>query len=175
MRPISRRWLLLLALPLFQPTRALAQLPLLAAGFAGGAFNTDDNGPDEGSGGFAFQADLGLRLSRVSFGAELAHHKTSGALKTKVYGGFLRLPSLVGDGPVQVYFVAGLGNYRFAPSGGGESSTLGGSLGPGVSIRLQHTPIALDLEARFHSTFEQLPRINSQQFLSLLGGLELRF
>jgi len=96
-----------------------------------------------------------------------------GDFKSNVYGGFVRFPSLIGEGPVQVYLVAGLGNYRFDPSSGRGSSTVGGSLGPGVNIRLRGSPVAVGFEARFHSTFDRLARINNQQFLSVVGGLEL--
>ena len=173
MRRIIGGVLLLGALELGQPNRAEAQLPLFVAGYAGAAFNTDDNRPGENSGGFSFQTEVGIRLARVSFGAEFGQHITGGDFKSKVYGGFVRLPSLIGEGPMQVYLVAGLGNYRFDPSGGKGSSTVGGSLGPGVSFRLRGSPVALGLEARFHSTFEKLPSINNQQFISVVGGLEL--
>jgi hypothetical protein len=155
------------------PPAGRAQLPLFVAGFAGGAFDTDDNGAGGGSGGFAYQTDVGVRLPRVSFGAEFGQHNTGGDLKSKVYGGFVRLAALVVEGPVQVYLVAGIANYRFSPSGGRSSSTVGGSVGPGVTFRLRGTPAAVGLEARYHSTFDQLPRINNQQFVSVLGGLQL--
>jgi hypothetical protein len=173
MRRIIGGVLLLAALEMGQPTRAEAQLPVFLAGYAGAAFTTNDNSPGENGGGFSFQTEVGIRLARVSFGAEFGQHTTGGDFKSKVYGGFVRLPSLIGEGPVQVYLVAGLGNYRFDPSGGKGSSTVGGSLGPGVSLRLRGSPVALGFEARFHSTFERLPSINNQQFISVVGGLEL--
>lgn len=157
------------------PGRLAAQLPLMVAGFAGVAFPTDENTPSETKGGFSFQTEVGLRLRHVSLGAEYGQHQTGSNSKTKVFGGFLRLPSYLGEGPVQIYLVMGLGAYRFDPSGGKSSTTAGGSLGPGVSFALRGTPIAVDIEARFHSTFDQLPRINNQQFISAIAGLELRF
>lgn len=157
------------------PARLAAQLPVVVAGFVGVAFPTDENTPNEGNGGFSFQTDVGLRLHHFSIGGEFGQHKTGSNSKTKVYGGFLRLPSYIGEGSVQIYLVMGLGAYQFAPSGGKSSTTLGGSLGPGVSFALRGTPIAVDVEVRFHSTFDQLPRINNQQFISAIGGLELRF
>lgn len=166
--------LLILVLSII-PAGLAAQLPLMAAGFAGVSFNTDENSPGGGGGGFSFQTEIGIRLRRVTFGAEFSQHKTGGDLKSEVYGGFVRLPSFLGEGPVRIYLVAGLGNYRFTPSAGKGSSTLGGSLGPGVSFGLRGVPLALDLEARFHSTFENLPRINNQQFVSVLAGLDLGF
>jgi hypothetical protein len=175
MRLIISGVLLLAALAAGLPVRAAAQLPLFVSGYAGAAFNTDDNSPGESSGGFAFQTDVGIRLARVGFGAEFGQHNTGGDLKSKVYGGFVRLPSFMGEGPVQLYLVAGLGFYRFDPSAGKGSSTVGGSLGPGVTFRLRGTPVAVGLEARFHSTFDKLPRINNQQFVSVLGGLDLGF
>jgi hypothetical protein len=165
--------LALTAVLLTTPTLARAQVPLFVAGFAGGAFNTNDNSPVGNSGGFAYQIDIGVRLARVAFGAEFAQHNTGHDLKSTVYGGFVRLPSFIGQGRVRVYLIAGLGNYRFNPAGGQGSSTVGGSLGPGVSFGLRGTPLAVNLEARFHATFEKLPRLNNQQFVSVLAGLEL--
>jgi len=174
MSSLRLRLLLTLAV-LVIPAGLPAQLPLMAAGFGGASFNTNENSPGGGSGGFSFQTELGIRLPRVTFGAEFSQHKTGGDLKSKVYGGFVRLPSFLGEGPVHVYLVVGLGTYRFDPSGGKGSSTIGGSLGPGVSFGLHEVPLAVNLEGRFHSTFENLPRINNQQFVSVLGGLDLRF
>jgi hypothetical protein len=157
------------------PAGLSAQLPLVVAGFAGVAFPTDQNTPGESSGGFSFQGDIGVRLRHLSVGAEYGQHKTGNNSKSEVFGGFLRLPSYVGEGPVQIYLVMGLGAYRFDPSGGKSRTTAGGSLGPGVSFGVRDTPVAFDIEVRFHSTFDQLPRINSQQFISAIAGLELRF
>ncbi len=160
---------------LLLPSAATAQVPLVVAGFAGVAFPTDASTPGETSGGFSFQTEVGLRLHRATFGAEFGQHKIGGDAKTRVFGGFARLPSIFGDGPVQLYLVASLGAYQFDPSAGKSSTTAGGSLGPGVTIRIRNAPVAFDVEARFHSTFDKLPRINNQQFISVLGGLELGF
>jgi hypothetical protein len=173
MRAVALRNLVGLAL-LVLPAKLAGQVPLMVAGFAGGAFNTDQNTPGEGSGGFSFQAEAGVRLRHLSVGGEYAQHKTGGDFKTRVYGGFLRVPSYLGESPIQIYLVLGLGAYQFSPAGSKSSTTVGGSLGPGVSFPLGRTPFAFDVEARFHSTFDQLPRINSQQFFSATGGLELR-
>jgi hypothetical protein len=173
MRGFFSLQLSLTAVLLTTPAAIRAQGPLFVAAFAGGAFNTNDNSPAGNSGGFAYQTDIGLRLARVGFGAEVAQHNTGRDLKSKVYGGFVRLPSLIGQGPVRVYLIAGLGYYRFNPAGGKGSSTVGGSLGPGVSFGLRGIPLAVNLEARFHATFEKLPRLNNQQFVSVLAGLEL--
>lgn len=167
----------LFALPLFLllPARLSAQLPIMIGGFAGVAFPTDENTPGEASGGFSFQAEAGVRFRHASFGAEFGQHKIGDNAKTRVYGGFGRLPSFIGEGPVQIYLVIGLGAYQFVPTGGKTSTTAGGSLGPGVSFPFRGTPLAVDIEVRFHSTFDQLPRINNQQFISAIGGIELRF
>jgi hypothetical protein len=108
-------------------------------------------------------------------GGEFAQHQIGGDFKSRIYGGFLRLPSYLGESAIQIYLVVGLGAYQFVPAAGKSSTTGGGSLGPGVSFPLGRSPFAFDVEARFHSTFDQLPRINSQQFFSATGGLELRF
>lgn len=167
------RWLPILA-ALALPVGLSAQIPVMLAGFGGVAFPTDENTPGESNGGFSFQGDVGLRLRHISLGAEYGQHKTGNNSKSEILGGFLRLPSYIGEGSVQVYLVMGLGAYRFDPSGGKSSTTVGGSLGPGVSFGLRNTSLAVDVEARFHSTFDQLPRINSQQFISAIVGLELR-
>lgn len=167
------RWLVLPVLLSFSATVVQAQLPLFATGLAGGAFFTDDNLPGGGGGGFAFQTDLGLRYPRVAFGGEFGEYRTGGDFKTRVFGGFIRLPS-AGNGPVHLYFAAGLGAYQALPSTGGSRTTAGGSLGPGADITLVPHRLGLLIEARFHSTFDRLSGINRQQFLALLGGIELR-
>ena len=173
---VSPRWRVILGLLLFVvPSGLQGQVPLFVTGFAGAAFNTDENTPSEGGGGFSYQTEVGLRFRHVSFGGEFGQHSTGGDFKTRVFGGFARFPSYLGDGPVQIYLALGLGAYRFSPSGGKSSTTVGGSLGPGVSFGLRGSPVAFNLEARFHSTFDRLPTINHQQFVSALGGVELRF
>ena len=172
--PSPRFWVLLGLLSL-TPGGLNAQVPLIVAGYAGAAFNTDENTPNEGGGGFSYQTQIGLRLRQVSFGGEFGQHSTGGDFKTRVFGGFTRFPSFLGDGPVQIYLTLGLGAYQFSPSRARSSTTLGGSLGPGVNFGLRRTPVAFNLEARFHSTFDRLPTINNQQFISAIGGIELRF
>lgn len=157
------------------PAELGAQLPVILNGFAGAAFNTDANTPSEGNGGFSWQGEVGLRFRHFSVGGEFSQHSIGGDFKTRVLGAYARFPSYLGDGPVQIYLALGLGAYQFLPSGGKSRTTMGGSLGPGVSFGFRGTPVALNLEARFHSTFDRLPTINSQQFISALGGLELRF
>jgi hypothetical protein len=155
------------------PGAARGQVPVVATGFAGGSLNIDDNGPVSG-GGFAYQFDLGLHYPRISFGAEFAQHSVGGALKARVYGGFIRVPS-VGTGAVRAYLVAGIGSYRFNPPAGGgvKTSSVGGSVGPGALFRLG-SGVAFALEARFHSTFSNLPGLTNQQFISATAGLDLR-
>lgn len=168
------RWLLLLlALPLAPAKAVQAQLPLFVGGLAGGAFNTDDNLPGGSGGGFTFQTNIGLRLPRVAFGGEYGEHRTGGDFKTRVFGAFVRLPS-AGNGPVRLYLTAGLGAYQVTPTSGASSTTAGGSLGPGADLTLIPRRLGFVVEARFHSTFDRLPRINRQQFIAILGGLELR-
>jgi hypothetical protein len=168
-----RVMLVLLVVP--GPAPLGAQLPVIVNGFAGAAFNTEANTPSEGGGGFSWQGEIGLRYRHFSVGGELSQHSTGGTAKTRVVGAYARFPSYLGDGPVQIYLALGLGAYQFLPSRGDSRTTLGGSLGPGVSFGFRGTPLALNLEARFHSTFDRLPTINTQQFISALAGLELRF
>ncbi len=157
------------------PAGASAQLPVFASGSAGGAFNTDENTPGGTSGGFAYQAQLGVRLRRLAFGGEYASYDTGADATSRLFGGFVRFPSYLGDSPTQIYLVIGLGVYRFSPPSGRSSTAVGGSLGPGVSIGFRNVPLAFLAEVRFHSTFDKLPRINNQQYLAVLGGVELRF
>lgn len=164
-------WMLLLGLTL-APARLLAQgrVPLFVAGLGGGSFTTGDAGPAGSGGGFAYQAEVGLRLSGAGFGAEYSHYDTGSDRKTNVYGGFLRISSF-GSGAIRPYLVLGLGSYRFNPATG-RSSTFGGSVGPGAIYRPLGSRIGLLLEARFHTTFDHLSGVNSQEFLSVVGGLE---
>jgi hypothetical protein len=169
------RWLPLLLVALaVRPAPASAQVPIAVSGFAGGAFPTDDSSPGDRGGGFAFQTRVGLHYSRVAFGGEFGQYTTTSALKARVYGGFVRFSSL-SSGVAQLYLVVGLGAYRFSPSTGSSSTVLGGSLGPGVSLALGDSPARILMEARFHSTFDQLRSLNRQQYVAVLGGLELRF
>jgi hypothetical protein len=170
-----RTWALALLLVGLLPAGLAAQLPVFVSGTAGGAFNTDENTPGGTSGGFAYQTQLGLRLAHVAFGGEYASYSTGADVTSRVFGGFVRFPSYLGDSPTQIYLALGLGVYRFSPSAGKGSTTAGGSLGPGVSIGLRNVPVAFVAEVRFHSTFDKLPRINNQQYIAVLGGAELRF
>lgn len=170
-----RMWYLVLALLLLAPMGLAAQLPIFVTGTAGGAFNTDENTPEGTGGGFAWLAQAGLRLAHVSLGGEYATYRTGRGAKTKVFGGFARFPTNLGESTIQLYLTVGLGVYQFSPSNAKSSSTAGGSIGPGVSLGLPSTPLAFMAEVRFHSTFDKLPRINSQQYLGVLGGVELRF
>ena len=161
-------------LVLLVPGSGWSQVPVFASGFAGGSLNLNDTGPVTG-GGFAFQLDLGLHYPRASFGAEFARHSVGGGMKAEVLGGFLRVPSF-GSGAVLAYAVLGLGNYRFNPPGTGlKTNRLGGSLGPGALFRLGRSGLAFALEARFHSTFSNLPGLTNQQFITAIAGLDLRF
>ncbi|HWA59042.1 MAG TPA: hypothetical protein VG692_17440 [Gemmatimonadales bacterium] len=170
-----------LALPAFVfllaglPASALAQLPGFVAGFGGGTFNTETNAPEGTSGGFAYQAQAGVRLAHVHFGAEFGSYTTARNAKSQIFGAFARFPSYIGQSEAQIFLGIGLGVYRFDPISGKHSTTAGGSIGPGVSIGLKGVPLAVLAEVRFHSTFDKLPRINGQEFIAALGGLELRF
>lgn len=172
---MPRRSGLLLLLTLALPVTVRAQVPIFLAGQAGGAFTTDENTPNGTGSGFAWLGQAGLRFARVSFGGEYASYKTGGGAKSKVYGGFARFPSYLGESATQLYLVLGLGAYQFSPTVGQGSTTAGGSLGPGVRFGFRGSPLAVLAEVRFHSTFEKLPRINNQQFIAATGGIEVRF
>lgn len=170
-----RVWLPVVLLLALAPAGLAAQLPVFVAGAAGGAFNTDENTPEGTSSGFAWQTQAGLRLAHIAFGAEFASYNTGSNAKSKIYGGFVRFPTYLGQSRNQLYLTVGLGAYRFSPSGAASSTTAGGSIGPGVSLAFGNLPVGFMAEARFHSTFDKLPRINSQQYLGVIGGLEFRF
>ncbi|MFN8652818.1 MAG: hypothetical protein U0133_13015 [Gemmatimonadales bacterium] len=169
-----RRLSLLLSLAFAAPVAATAQVPVFVAGQAGGAFTTDENTPNGTGSGFAWLGAAGVAFEHLSVGGEYAAYKTGGGGKSEVVGGFARLPTYIGNSPSQLYLVIGLGAYRFRPPTGKASTTAGGSLGPGIRVAFRGSPVAILAEVRFHSTFDKLPRINSQQFIGLTGGLELR-
>jgi hypothetical protein len=170
-----RWWPLVVVLLVLAPAGAVAQLPVFVSGAAGGAFTTDENTPEGTSSGFAWQGQAGLRLAHIAFGGEVASYNTGSHSKSKIYGGFVRFPTYLGASRSQIYLTIGLGAYQFDPDGASSSTTVGGSIGPGVSLALGSLPFAVMAEARFHSTFDKLPRINSQQYLGVIGGLEFRF
>lgn len=172
---MPRRLAILWLLALVVPATATAQVPLFLAGQAGGAFVTDENTPNGTGSGFAWQGQAGVSLSRVGFGGEFGNYKTGGGARSRVYGGFARALSPIGNGATQLYLVVGLGAYQFTPTVGKGRTTIGGSLGPGVRFGFRGSPLAILAEVRFHSTFESTPRINNQQFIAATGGLEFRF
>jgi hypothetical protein len=161
--------LLLATVAAVSPAEAQARLAL--AGFAGGAFDAEDSGPTGGGGGFAWQAEMGVQLSRIVVGGEVARHDTGRSRHARVFGGFFRFLS-PGDRPIRPYLVAGIGAYRFTPSQG-ETTTVGGSIGPGATWRFLGGRAMAVFEARFHSPFDRVPGVASQQFVSVLAGLQL--
>ncbi|MBK7714781.1 MAG: hypothetical protein IPI38_05095 [Gemmatimonadetes bacterium] len=170
--PTSRsRLASLLALLLAVPAGASAQVPLVASGMAGVSFDLDDRDPVSG-GGFSFLTQVGVALSRIEFGAEVGQHQLGSDRKASQYGAFLRFtaPALRRAVP---YLVAGLAQYRYSPAGSGTSHALGGSLGPGVRLRLDEAHLSLLLEARFHTSFERMRVISSQDFIAVSAGLRL--
>lgn len=154
-----------------QPGRAAAQIPLFVTGAVGGSFDIDDRDPLSG-GGFAYLTGIGLRFPRVAFGAEFGQHALGGDRKARQYGGFTRFPATSG-GRVRPFFVAGLADYRYSPAAGRRSHALGGSVGPGLAIALLSDRASVQLEARFRASFDRIAAISSQEFLSIMMGLEV--
>lgn len=166
----------LLVLMLFLPCLirpATGQVAVVVTGAAGASFDIDDRDPETG-GGFSFLTGIGLRLSRVSFGAEFGQHAVGQDRKAKQYGVFVRLPATTG-GRAEPYFVLGVADYRYSPATGGKTHSLGGSVGPGVFVNVAKSPVRVLFEARFHTSFDRISTISSQDYVAISAGLGLRF
>ena len=155
------------------PAGVCAQVPLFVTGSAGAAIDIDQTDPVTG-GGFAFLAGIGLRYPRFSFGAEFAQHSLGHDRKAKQYGVFGRLPAVTA-GAVRPYLVIGVADYRYSPTSGRRTHALGGSLGPGVAFRVLSQRVGIVIETRFHSSFDQIGTISSQDFVGITVGLDLGF
>lgn len=150
-----------------------AQLQGFVNGAGGVALAINDDLAGGSGASWAVQGEAGVNLSRVVLGGEVAQFKTANDRKVKVFGAFFRVSSF-GNGMVRPYLVTGLGAYRTSAAGDSRTS-VGGSVGPGALFRVRGTPLSFLLEARFHTTFDRQPGLNTQQFLAILGGAELHF
>jgi hypothetical protein len=135
----------------------------------GASYDIGDNGPASG-GGFSYLTSIGLRLSRVTLGAEFGQHGIGDDRKAKQYGAFLRLPAVTA-GRARPYLVVGIADYRFSPVSAGRTHSIGGSVGPGILVGLASYRVHLVFEARFHTSFDQIGTISSQEFLGVSAGL----
>jgi hypothetical protein len=162
---------LLVASVLARP--AQAQVRGFVNGAGGAAISINDDLPEGSGASWAVQGQAGLTLSRVMLGGEAGQFKTASNRKVKVFGAFLRVSSF-GSGMVRPYLVTGLGAYRYAVADESRTS-VGASVGPGALFRVRGTPLSFLLEARFHTTFDRQPGLNTQQFLAILAGAEVRF
>jgi hypothetical protein len=151
---------------------AAAQVPVFLVGSAGGAFDVGERDP-MGGGGLAFQTGLGLRFNRVALGGEFGQHALGAARKARQYGAFLRLAATAGR-RVEPYLVLGVAVYRFSFGTGSGPRSLGAGVGPGVTFVLLDPAMRVLLEGRFHSSLDRLGTIASQEFVSVVLGLELR-
>ncbi len=168
----SRRFALLpLLILLAVPARASGQSRLFVAGLAGAGFSLNDVGPGSG-GGFGGQGAIGVGLRGVALGGEVAEHSLGYDRKVRILGGFVRF-SAFGAGPVQPYLALGVGAYRYAPVSGGGTTSLGGSIGPGAVFHLGVPRISLLLEARLHTDLDGVAQVSTQEFLSVLGGVQV--
>jgi hypothetical protein len=149
------------------------QVAVVLTGVAGASFDIDDRDPETG-GGFSFLTGIGLRLSRISFGAEFGQHAVGQDRKAKQYGVFLRLPATTG-GRVEPYFVLGVADYRYSPAAGGKSHSPGGSVGPGVLLNVASSPVRVLFEVRFHTSFDRISTISSQDYVAVGAGLGFSF
>jgi hypothetical protein len=150
-----------------------AQVPVFVTTSAGAAIDIDETDPVTG-GGFAFLGGAGLHFPRVAFGAEFGQHSLGHDRKAKQYGLFVRLPAVT-TGRVRPYLVVGVADYRYSPATGRRTRALGGSLGPGVAFRVATPRAAINIETRFHSSFDQIGTISSQDFVGVTMGLDLAF
>ena len=149
----------------------VAQVRGFAAATAGAAFDLDQSIPGSGF-GFAFVTSAGVWVRRIQLGVEYGQHTRGSSRKATEYGMLLRLPA-VATGGLRPYLAGGLAEYRFDPAQGGTTNAFGGSLGPGVWVRLGRTRVALLVEARFHTTFEQLASIAGRDFATVSTGLQV--
>lgn len=169
-----RRLAVALALLILILARPVAgQSAVVLTGVAGASFDIDDRDPETG-GGFSFLTGIGLRLSRVSFGAEFGQHAVGQDRKAKQYGVFVRLPATTG-GRVEPYFVLGVADYRYSPAAGGKTHSLGGSVGPGVLLNVASSPVRILFEVRFHTSFDRISTISSQDYVAVGAGLGFSF
>lgn len=169
-------WRLVVAMTLILPFPArpvAGQVAVVVTGAAGASFDIDDRDPETG-GGFSFLTGVGLRVSRISFGAEFGQHAVGQDRKAKQYGAFVRLPATSG-GRVEPYFILGVADYRYSPSAGGKTRSLGGSVGPGVFLNVASSPVHVLFEARFHTSFDRISTISSQDYVAVSAGLGLTF
>lgn len=159
--------LLLLALP----GMLNGQVRFMAAGTAGAGFSLNDIGPGTG-GGFGYQGAVGIVLRGVTIGGEVGEHSLGFDRKARIFGGFVRL-SGSGSGPIQPYFVVGVGAYRYSPASAGSATAVGGSVGPGARFRLGSPRVSLLLEARLHTDLEGARQVSIQEFLTVMGGFQI--
>ncbi len=159
---------LVIMLPL-APLPAAGQVPVVVTGAAGATFDIDDRDPESG-GGFSVLTGIGLRLSRLTIGAEFGRHSVGNDRKARQYGAFVRLPART-SGRVRPYFVLGLADYRYSPAFGGKTHAIGGSVGPGVLLSVASSHVHLLLEARFHTSFDRIGTISSQEYLGITAGV----
>jgi hypothetical protein len=149
------------------------QVPLFVAGMAGAAFDAGQASPSSG-GGFAYLAQLGVRLGHLLPGAEFARYQMGGGRSARFLGVFARLPATT-TGPARPYFVVGLGDYRYSPHSSGKARAFGGNAGLGVSFPVAGNRAGLMLEARFHSAFDGVGSISAREFASVEAGVHLGF
>lgn len=155
------------------PGRVWAQVPIYLTAAGGAAIDIDQTDPVTG-GGWAFLVGAGVHFPRVAFGAEFGRHSLGHERSARQYGVFVRLPAVTA-GRVRPYLVIGVADYRYSPTSGPRTHTLGGSVGPGITIRVPSSAVAIKIETRFHSSFDQIGTISSQDFVGVTTGLELAF
>jgi hypothetical protein len=164
-------WPLVLAVCACLGSTALkAQVPVFITGSAGASLDVDSSDPVTG-GGFCYLAGIGLRLTRVHFGGEIASHGLGHSRTARQLGAFARLPAMT-RGPVRPYLVVGVADYRYDANSVPHRGALGGSIGAGAEFAVLSRHAGLVLEARFHTAFDKIGTISTQDFLSIGLGLD---
>lgn len=167
--PELRRLLLPLLLLLMAPAGLSAQVGFAVTGLAGASFDIDDRDPVTG-GGLAGIGDLGVVLREVEFGGEFGEHGLGHGRTARQIGAYARFWPPV-SGRAQPFLVIGLASYRYDPAPGNRSHAAGGSLGGGVQFPLLGQRIGSLVEVRFHSSFDRIRLLSTQDFISVMLGL----
>ena len=165
------RLLASLLLCLLVPAGLRAQVGVAATGLAGVSFDIDDRDPVTG-GGVAGIADLGVVLREIEFGAEFGDHGLGHGRGARQYGAYARFWPPV-RGRAAPYLVVGLASYHYYPVPGNHSHAFGGSLGGGVRFPILGSRAGTLVEVRFHSSFDRIRLLSTQEFISGMLGLRL--
>jgi hypothetical protein len=153
--------------------RAFAQGRPFVGGGAGLAFDLNEQAGETG-GGFGYYGDIGIRFRSLAIGGEYQKLQYGDDRKARTVGGFVRAHAFDTQ-QVSPYLVLGIAAYRFSPVAGGSTNTVGGSFGLGTLVRLGDSGLRLQLEARFHTSFDQYANLTRQELLAATAGVQWSF